>query len=86
MAQPENIPQRMIKSTRLLSQHYKVSIMVVVCAIISIAFFGYLGYRLDVYFETYPLVFIIGILISFPCSQILIIKWIKGRYVPSQYD
>ena len=84
MEQSPKKPDDLIKSTLLLSQHYRVSAMVISASVFSIALLAYLGYRLDLYFATYPFLLIVGVLVSFPLSQVLIIKWIKEKYIPSR--
>ena len=74
--------KEMMKSTLLFSQHWRISLMVALISVGSIALLAYLGSRLDLYLGTYPAFLIFGLIVSFPLSQLVIYKWIKKSYIP----
>lgn len=71
-----------MKSSLLLSQHWRVSLAVALISISSIALFAFLGYNLDLVLDTSPAFVVVGLIISFPFSQFAVYKWIKGKYMP----
>ena len=72
----------MMKSSLMFSQHWRISLMVALISISSIAVFAYIGSRLDVVFGTHPAFLIVGVIISFPISQFVVYRWIKEKYIP----
>lgn len=71
-----------VKSTLMFSEHARVSAMVAVITILSIGLIAGGGYLLDQQFDTGPLFLIIGMVASFPLSQLIIFRWVKKNYVP----
>lgn len=73
----------MIESTLMFRKHYHVSLMVAMITMGSVALFGYLGYRLDLFLGTKNAFLVLGLLFSFPFSQFALYKWVKEKYIPS---
>lgn len=72
-----------IKSTLFFRKHYQVSLMVIVVNLSSIAVLCYLGYRLDLWLGIEKHLFaVLGLIISFPISQLILYKWITKSYTP----
>lgn len=67
----------------MMTQHIRVTVMVALITLLSIGLLGGGGYLLDQQFDTKPFLTIAGVLISFPLSQFIIYRWVKGQYVPS---
>ena len=67
--------------------HFQITIKVAATTILLMGFFGGLGYYIDKKIDTFPILFIIGLVISFPIIQIVIYKQtralIKDIKVPS---
>ncbi|GEM_PF-4844186 len=72
-----------VPSHLVLTDHFRVTAMVVIISLSSLGLFGYGGYLLDQYFNTGHLLFILLILISFPTAQYLLYKWITENYLRS---
>ena len=72
-----------IKSTLMFSEHIRVTTMVVMINVCSIALLGGGGYLLDQSLETQPALAIAGFLLSFPVAQYIIYRWVNKSYVPS---
>jgi F0F1-type ATP synthase assembly protein I len=75
-----------IKSTLMFSEHLRVTGMVVTISLLCIAGFALLGWFLDGYFGTRPIIAVFAVVFSFPFSQFLIYKWINKKYVPRLID
>ncbi len=74
--------QQAITSTLMFSQHFRVTLMVALISITMIALFSGSGYLLDIQLDTEPLFLLIGVVISFPLSQLAVYRWVKKSYVP----
>ncbi len=72
-----------VPSHLVLTDHFRVTAMVVLISISSLAIFGGAGYKLDQYFDTGHVLFILLILISFPTAQYLLYTWITENYLRS---
>ena len=55
-----------------------VFIQTVIYTLASIAIFGAIGYQLDKTFGTEPVILIVAVVISYPFTQILLFRKIKG--------
>lgn len=73
--------QNAVLSNLIFSGHYRVSIMVALISFVSIALFALIGYQLDLYLGTKPILMFLGALISFPFAQVVIYRWITTRYI-----
>lgn len=72
----------MIKSHLMFQKHYQVTLMVALTTLSTIGIMSYLGHLLDVWLGFKAAFVIVGLLLSFPVSQIILYKWIKERYIP----
>lgn len=72
-----------IQSTLIFSKHYHVSIMVALVTLSAIGILGYGGYRLDLLMDTKNIFMVAGLVFSFPISQFVLYKWIRGKYIPN---
>lgn len=58
--------------------HFQITIKVAATTILLMGFFGGLGYYIDKEIGTFPILFIVGLVISFPIIQIVIYKQTKA--------
>ncbi len=58
--------------------HFQITIKVAATTILLMGFFGGLGHYIDKKIDTFPILFIIGLVISFPIIQIVIYKQTKA--------
>lgn len=72
-----------IPSHLVLTDHFKVTIVVVLISLSSLAIFGYGGYKLDQYFGTGYIFMVLLLLISFPSAQFVTYRWITRTYLDS---
>lgn len=72
-----------IPSHLVLTDHFKVTIVVVMISLSSLAIFGYGGYTLDQYFGTGYIFMVALLLISFPSAQYVTYRWITKTYLDS---
>lgn len=72
-----------IPSHLILTDHFKVTIVVVLISLSSLAIFGYGGYTLDQYFGTKYIFMVALLLISFPSAQYVTYRWITRTYLDS---
>lgn len=61
----------------MFAGHLKITIRVLGITIGTMAILGGIGYLLDKQLNTYPTVFIIGLFIAFPITQLAIYKTFK---------
>ena len=79
-----NVPkEKGIPSHLMLTDHFKVTIVVVLISLSSLAIFGYGGFKLDQYFGTGYILMVLLLLVSFPCAQYLTYRWITKTYLES---
>lgn len=71
-------------SNLIFSGHYRVSIMVALISIGFIVLFGFIGFQLDILLGSKPILMLLGLVISFPVSQIVLYKWIVTKYIPQK--
>ena len=74
--------QHLVKSTLMFSQHFRVSIMVALITVTVMGGLSFLGYQLDAVYQTKPAFLIVGLVMAFPLSQLVVYKWVKKRYLP----
>lgn len=58
--------------------HFQITMKIAFTTIGMMALFGGGGYYIDKKIDTFPILFIIGLVISFPLIQILVYKQTKG--------
>lgn len=75
--------EEMMKSTLMFSNHAKVTATVALITVSSIVLFSFGGWKLDQWLGIAPILFILGIIFSFPIAQIVIYQWIKKHHIPN---
>ncbi len=58
--------------------HFQITIKIAATTVLLMGIFGGLGYYIDKKIETYPILFIAGLVISFPIIQIVIYKMTRA--------
>jgi F0F1-type ATP synthase assembly protein I len=61
----------------MFSEHYKITFRVIAITISTMAILAGGGYLIDKQLETYPTIFIIGLVLAFPITQLVIYKTFK---------
>ncbi len=74
--------QKMVKSTLMFSQHFRVSIMVALITVTVMGTLSLIGYQLDSVYQTKPAFLIVGLVMAFPLSQLVVYRWVKKNYLP----
>lgn len=61
----------------MFSEHYKITFRVIAITISTMAILAGGGYLLDQQLGTYPTAFIVGLVLAFPVTQLVIYKTFK---------
>ena len=61
----------------MFSEHYKITFRVIAITLTTLAIFAGGGYLLDQQLGTYPTIFIVGLVLAFPVTQLVIYKTFK---------
>jgi F0F1-type ATP synthase assembly protein I len=61
----------------MFSEHYKITLRVITITVGSMAILAGGGYLLDQQLGTYPTMFIAGLVLAFPVTQVVIYKTFK---------
>ena len=62
----------------MYQKRIKMTVSIVFITLATIGVFGGIGYLLDLYFETHPVLLFVFIILSFPFTQLLLYKRAKG--------
>ena len=75
--QPYDLEKHKVAIQRATALRIKTFGLAIIVSLASIAIFGGAGYLLDLKMGTKPLLLLVGIVISFPVTQLILAKLVK---------
>jgi F0F1-type ATP synthase assembly protein I len=64
----------------MLGYPWKLRLIIFLLNLICIGIFGFMGYLLDLQFNTRPKLLFVAVIFSFPFTQIVVTKYIKKTF------